>query len=108
MSSSYGRPDGLLAEIVRGRQQRASRPDGSEKGEDLAQVSLQELGERLVGGMALDRRHEILKLSREPRPHETERLVRYLESGGATGNRGQAISDVYWALLNSSEFLLNH
>lgn len=50
----------------------------------------------------------MMVLSRPPRPQETERLVRYLEQGEASRNLGQAISDVYWALLNSSEFLLNH
>jgi hypothetical protein len=47
-------------------------------------------------------------LSRPPRQDEIARLVPYLERGGATGNLGDALSDVYWALLNSSEFLLNH
>ncbi len=47
-------------------------------------------------------------LSRPPRQDEIDRLVPYLERGGATGNLGDALSDVYWALLNSSEFLLNH
>ena len=50
----------------------------------------------------------MIVLSRPPRAEETQRLVSYLEKGGATGNLGEALSDVYWALLNSSEFLLNH
>jgi hypothetical protein len=50
----------------------------------------------------------MMVLSRPPRDNEFERLVPYLERGGATGNLGDAISDIYWALLNSSEFLLNH
>lgn len=49
-----------------------------------------------------------LVLSRPPRQAELDRLVPYLEKGGATGDMGQALSDVYWALLNSSEFLHNH
>ena len=47
-------------------------------------------------------------LSRSPRQAEIERLVPYLERGGATGNLGEALSDVYWALLNSTEFMHNH
>ncbi len=47
-------------------------------------------------------------LSRPPRPDEMQRLVPYLERGGATGNLSDAVSDVFWALLNSSEFLHNH
>jgi hypothetical protein len=50
----------------------------------------------------------MMVLSRPPRDNEIARLVPYLEQGGATGNLGDALSDVYWALLNSSEFLLNH
>lgn len=49
-----------------------------------------------------------LVLSRPPRADETERLVAYLQRGGATGNLGDAVSDIYWALLNTSEFLHNH
>jgi hypothetical protein len=50
----------------------------------------------------------MIVLSRPPRPEEAERVVRYVDRGGASGNTGQALSDVYWALLNSGEFLLNH
>ncbi len=50
----------------------------------------------------------MIVLSRPPRQDEYDRLVPYVERGGATGNRGDALSDIYWALLNSSEFLLNH
>jgi hypothetical protein len=47
----------------------------------------------------------LMVLSRRPRPEEAERMVRYLERRGETA---QGISDIYWALLNSAEFLLNH
>jgi hypothetical protein len=47
-------------------------------------------------------------MSREPRPEELARHVAYLESGGPTRNHERAIEDIYWALLNSPEFLLNH
>jgi len=47
-------------------------------------------------------------LSRRPRPEESSRMAAYVESGGPTGDRRKAISDVFWALLNSPEFLLNH
>ena len=50
----------------------------------------------------------MMVLSRPARPDELARLVPYLEKGGATGNLGDALSDVYWSLLNSSEFLFNH
>jgi hypothetical protein len=43
-------------------------------------------------------------LSRKPRPEEAERLTRYVEAG----DRKQAYADVLWALLNSTEFVLNH
>jgi hypothetical protein len=47
-------------------------------------------------------------LSRRPRRDETDRLVPYVDSGGAARDSGKALGDVFWALLNSSEFLLNH
>jgi hypothetical protein len=47
-------------------------------------------------------------LARLPRPEETERLVRYVDSGGPMGDSRRAMADVYWALLNSAEFMLNH
>ena len=47
-------------------------------------------------------------LTRKPRPDELERLVKYVESGGPSKNQKQALADVFWALLNSSEFLFNH
>ena len=35
-------------------------------------------------------------------------MVRYIEKGGGTGDPGQAVAEIYWALLNTSEFMLNH
>jgi hypothetical protein len=47
-------------------------------------------------------------LTRLPRPDELARLKTYVDSGGAARNSGFALADVFWALLNSSEFLFNH
>lgn len=47
-------------------------------------------------------------LSRRPRPDETQRLVAYVNSGGPRHDAAAALADVFWALLNSSEFLFNH
>ena len=47
-------------------------------------------------------------LTRKPRPDELERLTKYVDSGGPSTNQKQALADVFWALLNSSEFLFNH
>ena len=47
-------------------------------------------------------------LSRLPTRDERQRLTRYVESGGPTRNARLALGDVYWALLNSGEFMLNH
>ncbi|HZT78697.1 MAG TPA: DUF1549 and DUF1553 domain-containing protein [Gemmataceae bacterium] len=47
-------------------------------------------------------------LSRKPRPEESARLVKYVERGGPSGDKNKALADVFWALLNSSEFILNH
>jgi len=50
----------------------------------------------------------MLVLSRPPRAEESERMVRYIDAGGANGDPRRAVADVYWALLNSGEFMLNH
>jgi len=50
----------------------------------------------------------LASLSRKPSPAERDRLTQYVESGGPSKNSKQALTDVFWALLNSSEFLFNH
>ena len=47
-------------------------------------------------------------LSRLPTEEERGHLLAYLNRGGATDDSQAALADVFWALLNSSEFLLNH
>ena len=47
-------------------------------------------------------------LSRMPSNAEREHCLNYLKSGGANADPKSATSDLFWALLNSSEFLLNH
>ena len=47
-------------------------------------------------------------LSRFPRAAERDMFVDYVSRGGAGEDRQQALSDVFWALLNCAEFALNH
>ena len=47
-------------------------------------------------------------LGRKPTPAEAEKFASYVGRGGASSDPKKAITDVYWALLNSSEFILNH
>jgi hypothetical protein len=47
-------------------------------------------------------------LSRPPRPDELSRFREYVESGGPEQDAGKSLGDVFWALLNSSEFAVNH
>src|SRR5262249_35083994 len=47
-------------------------------------------------------------LSRKPTPDESARFSRYIDKGGKTGNSKKALADVFWALLNSTEFKFNH
>jgi hypothetical protein len=47
-------------------------------------------------------------LSRPMRPGEADRFVPYVEKGGPSGDQRQALADVFWALLNSTEFSVNH
>jgi hypothetical protein len=47
-------------------------------------------------------------LARPMRTREAERLAPYLKRGGPSGDERRALADVFWVLLNSSEFILNH
>lgn len=46
-------------------------------------------------------------LGRLPSATEREKMLRHVESGGPTGDWREALGDLFWALLNSSEFLFN-
>jgi hypothetical protein len=50
----------------------------------------------------------LIALNRKPTPAESSRLVKYVEEGGPTKDSARALCDVFWALLNSSEFCTNH
>jgi hypothetical protein len=47
-------------------------------------------------------------LGRKPRPEEAARMLKYVADGGADGRVAKAFADVFWVLLNSGEFILNH
>ncbi len=47
-------------------------------------------------------------VSRFPTDAERKKLTAYVEKGGPTGDSTRALADIYWALLNSSEFAFNH
>ncbi len=47
-------------------------------------------------------------LARPMRQTEAQRLTSYIDRGGPSGDQRRAFADVFWALLNSSEFMLNH
>jgi hypothetical protein len=47
-------------------------------------------------------------VARKPRQDELDRLVPYIDKGGPSGDSKKALADVFWALLNSSEFIFNH
>jgi hypothetical protein len=47
-------------------------------------------------------------LGRKPRPDEMDRLTKYVSGGGPKKDQKAALADVFWALLNSAEFRLNH
>ena len=47
-------------------------------------------------------------LGRRPEAKRLAGLVAYVDAGGVTKDPAAALADVFWALLNSSEFLLNH
>ena len=50
----------------------------------------------------------LVVLSRKPTAAESKRMTAYVESGGPAKERKAALADVFWALLNSTEFAVNH
>jgi hypothetical protein len=50
----------------------------------------------------------LLTLDRRPTTKETERLVKFVDTRSRNEDSSRALTHVYWALLNSSEFSLNH
>ena len=50
----------------------------------------------------------LVVLSRKPTASESKRMTEYVESGGPAKDRKAALADVFWALLNSTEFAVNH
>ena len=46
--------------------------------------------------------------SRQPSPDELEKLTSYVDRGGASGDKKRALADIFWVMLNSTEFLFNH
>ena len=47
-------------------------------------------------------------LTRRPTDEELERYASYVDRGGPSGDKKKALADVFWVLLNSTEFLFNH
>ncbi len=47
-------------------------------------------------------------LTRKPDPQELSRFANYVETGGPQNDSKKALADVFWVLLNTSEFLFNH
>jgi Protein of unknown function (DUF1549)/Protein of unknown function (DUF1553) len=47
-------------------------------------------------------------LTRKPSAKELDKFVKYVDAGGPRKNSRDALADVFWALLNSSEFMVNH
>lgn len=50
----------------------------------------------------------LVVLSRKPTAAESKRMTAFVESGGPAKDRKAALADVFWALLNSTEFAVNH
>jgi hypothetical protein len=50
----------------------------------------------------------LLTLCREPAPEETAKLAAAVNGGANPGEKQQILNDVFWALLNSKEFIFNH
>ena len=78
----------------------ATSPENSQTLAALIDFPLMTHGERLETLY-------LAALGRPPEGEERRRLENYVETGGPTGDWKQALGDVFWSLLNSSEFLFN-
>lgn len=47
-------------------------------------------------------------LGRKPNSKEMAAMTRHVEAGGSYGDSTRALADIFWALINSSEFNTNH
>lgn len=50
----------------------------------------------------------VAAFSRRPTDSERATFGKFITDGGTTGDAKSAMADIFWAMLNSSEFLLNH
>ncbi len=65
----------------------------------------------LFPGLSAEEQVEALflaTLTRKPTPEEQTRFASYVQTGGARNDAKEALADVFWVLLNTSEFLFNH
>ncbi len=79
--------------------------DAVEKGKNLATIA------NAGGHVPMTRRIDelyIITVSRKPKPQEMERLLKYVEESASSAEPKKALADIFWALLNSAEFILNH
>jgi Protein of unknown function (DUF1549)/Protein of unknown function (DUF1553) len=88
----------------------ATKPDKGNNPRDRQPLAgTQTLGAVLdFPGWTTERRIETLflaALSRQPRPDE---LKRFADHVARTGDEATGLGDVFWVLLNSSEFMFNH
>ena len=50
----------------------------------------------------------LASVGRKPTASEAEKFGSYVDRGGLDGDKAKALTDVFWALLNASEFSVNH
>jgi hypothetical protein len=85
-------------------------------GQFVTEVTSLEKGEVLVAITEMpgwDTRRQVSALfltafARQPTTEELERFTSYVDRGGANNDKKRALADVFWVLLNSTEFLFNH
>jgi hypothetical protein len=80
---------------------------------DMTSVEQSETLAGIIDAPFMDRAQRIetlflAALARRPSPAELQKLGAYVEKGGTAGDSNKALADVFWALLNSSEFGFNH
>jgi hypothetical protein len=111
------RPTEVQASILQALSMMNSRLVADATSLESRQAALLDILVNFPGGTTASRLETLYlaTLSRKPTAKEAERMIKYVETGGSAKSdqatddqKNTALADVFWVLLNSVEFSVNH
>jgi hypothetical protein len=111
------RPTEIQASILQALSMMNSRLVADATNLEGRQAALLEILVNFPGGTTASRVETLYlaTLSRKPTAKEAERMIKYIDTGGSAktdqatdDQKNTALADVFWVLLNSVEFSVNH